>query len=1528
MSDHSEFRRISETFPGLKLPAKLEDIDREARVAQLALDKADEVLHIRLLSHHIIPKEDVLSLEEEIKRRMFAKESVEIQIDEQFELSSQYTPEGILAEYRPSMLLELKRRGNLLAALFDAAELFFRNPGELCIRMEDSVISRRQGDELVLYLMRLFRDRFGMRISVAAEHVNSREEEDGVAKDGAAAEENSGVAPAPEEELHKLDQENRPLLQEDEEEDGRPDSNMPRTRAKRGERRPRAKTKAKENDPDAIYRRSFEIEPTPICDIDDMTREAVVRGQIIKIETRELVSKRTNEPFVLVAFSVTDFTDSMQGKLFLAPEEWEEMEAHFCVGDFVLIHAQIDFDSYTHEQGLARIFGIMKSADFREAREDKAAQKRVELHCHTKMSDMDGVADVGDLIRRAYAWGHPAIAVTDHGGVQGFPEAHKALGKLDKAFRENYAKAYPEVSKEEIASMHAPFKVIYGEEAYLVDDQKGVATNSRGQKLEGNFVVFDIETTGLSNQSCKIIEIGAVRVEGGEITERFSSFVNPEVPIPLHIENLTSINDRMVMGAPKIEEVLPKFLDFCRGAVLVAHNADFDMGFIEHESARLGLPCEFTYVDTVGTARFLLPGLSRFRLDNVAKAVNVPLEHHHRAVDDAACTAGIFRKFTEMLAAKGITDLDALNREASLSKETVRKLPSHHVILLAQNEIGRVNLYRLVSASHLDYIHTAGGAPRAKLPKSLIDTYREGILVGSACEAGELYQALLRGASDAEIARIVAFYDYLEIQPLGNNRFLIDKEGEERVKSEEDLKDLNREIVRLGEQFGKPVVATGDVHFLNPEDELYRRIIQAGKKFKDADAQGPLYLHTTEEMLAEFDYLDPAKAVEVVITNPRRIADACERISPIRDGKFPPKIENSDQDLRDSCYAKAHEIYGDPLPEPVQKRLERELSSIIDNDYAVLYIIAQKLVKRSNEDGYLVGSRGSVGSSFAATMAGITEVNPLPPHYLCPNCHYADFDSPAVKTAAGDGLVGVDLDDAVCPHCGTPLKKLGFNIPFETFLGFAGNKEPDIDLNFSGEYQARAHKYAEEIFGEGQTFRAGTIGTMAERTAFGFVKKYFEERGLYKRGAEIDRVVKGCVGVRRTSGQHPGGIIVLPHGEDINSFTPIQYPADKPESGVITTHFDYHSIDKNLLKLDLLGHDDPTMIRLLEQYTGTNAREIPLDEPAVMSLFKSPAALGITSDDISGCPLGCLGVPEFGTNNVIQMLVETEPKNFSDLIRISGLSHGTNVWHGNAQEFIKAGTCTLSEAICTRDDIMTYLIHKGLEPELSFNIMERVRKGNGVKKEWAEEMTGHKVPDWYIDSCNRIEYMFPKAHAVAYVMMAYRIAWYKIYHPLAYYAAYFSIRASGFDYEKMCLGPERLQEHLRDFRDRSRRGELKEQEKDILRDMRLVEEMYARGITFLPVDLYKSEPHRFRIIGNQLLPALDTIDGLDKAADELSAAAAEGVFISKADLRRRARVNEKILATLDRLGILAGLPDTDQISLFDIGNEQAEAEGN
>ena len=1542
-------KEFLDVFPQLKVEPQLEELLKTVKVRKVAVNPQKDCLRVYIVSSQWIQKKYIYDLEASIKEQFFQNAPLKVKIIEKFQLSRQYTPENFLAVYRPSILLELKQYSILEYNMFATADIRFSDPETMELLMTDSVIAREREHELIRVLEKIFCERCGFNLKVYPSYhqpVESKvrknselrimEEARQILLHSKVGQKQMGMVsanPGPEEGLPwdeggaavpaapngaqkdagegKTAASGKGMQPSSEKSGGNAGKNGGRYGGKGSFQRGRfgdngggSRSLKRSDNPDVLYGRDFDDDTITIDSISGEMGEVTIRGQVTSVEAREIRNEKT-----IYMFNITDFTDTITVKIFLHNEQVPEISGAIKKGVFLKLKGVTTIDKFDHEITIGSLAGIKKISDFTTSRMDNSPEKRVELHCHTKMSDMDGVTDASVLVKRAYKWGHPAIAITDHGVVQSFPEANHAYDDIVSDYRKSYQKEHPEATKEELKQVYPPFKVIYGVEAYLVDDMKGMVSGSRGQSMEEAFVVFDIETTGFSPVSNRIIEIGAVRVEKGSIVDRFSVFVNPQVPIPFKIEQLTGINDGMVVDAETIEEVLPKFLEFSEGAVMVAHNAGFDMSFIIENCKRQGIEREFTYVDTVGMARMLLPGLNRFKLDTVAKALNIPLLNHHRAVDDAACTAEIFVKFIAMCRERDIKNLDQLNEAGKLSEHTIKKLPTYHAIIQATSEEGRVNLYRLVSKSHLDYYNR-----RPRIPKSVYLKYSEGLMIGSACEAGELFQAILRDEPESEIARLVDFYDYLEIQPIGNNMFMLRDEKQEDITSEEDLRNLNRRIVKLGEQFQKPVVATCDVHFIDPEDEIYRRIIMTGKGFSDADDQAPLYLRTTEEMLKEFEYLGPEKAEEVVITNPRKIADQCDRVCPIRDGKFPPIIENSDGMLRDICYNRAHEIYGENLPDIVSARLERELNSIISNGYAVMYIIAQKLVWKSNEDGYLVGSRGSVGSSFVATMAGITEVNPLSPHYYCEKCHYYDFDSPEVK--AYSGRAGCDMPDAVCPQCGAPLIKAGFDIPFETFLGFKGNKEPDIDLNFSGEYQSKAHKYTEVIFGAGQTFRAGTIGTLADKTAFGYVKNYYEERGVHKRNCEIDRIVQGCTGIRRTTGQHPGGIIVLPFGEDINSFTPVQHPANDVNTDIVTTHFDYHSIDANLLKLDILGHDDPTMIRMMEDLTGLDAQTIPLDNQSVMSLFKSTEALGITPEDIGGCPLGCLGIPEFGTDFVIQMLIDTKPTSFSDLVRISGLSHGTDVWLGNAQTLIEEGKATISTAICTRDDIMIYLINKGLESELSFTIMESVRKGKGLKPEWEEEMKAHDVPDWYIWSCKKIKYMFPKAHAAAYVMMAYRIAYYKIFYPLAYYAAYFSIRASAFSYELMCMGRERLEYYMADYKKRS--DSLSKKEQDTLKDMKIVQEMYARGYDFTAVDLYKAQAHRFQIVDDKLMPALDSIEGLgDKAADAVVLAARDGQFLSKDDFRQRTKVSKNVIDFMDDLHIFGDIPESNQISLFD-----------
>ena len=1500
-------KAFREAFPTLKLEEELEGLLDTTEVTKISANHEHTHIRIYLRAKRLIFKKNIWKLEKAITEQIFQNRAIQVKIIESYELSEQYTPKSLIEVYKDSILDELNAYSVLEYNLLRTADMEFPEEDRLILTMDETIIAKTRTDEIIEFLEKVICERCGMNLKIFPQYRKPQESKYRKNSEEQIRQEVAGIVARTKLVMEGKSQETEEKEKTVETEEktktiaktagNRADTSKNGTNyakpkqkfEKRGEFRRKFESDngKKSMNPDVIYGRDFEEESMEIEKIDGPIGEVVIRGKILSVDTREIRNEKT-----IIIFSVTDFTDTIVLKIFARNDDVPELLKEISGGKFVRVKGVATIDKFDSELTIGSIVGIKKCADFTTVRMDTSVEKRIELHCHTKMSDMDGVSDVKDIVKRAMKWGHKAIAITDHGDVQAFPDANHTVPS------------------------DSDFKVIYGVEAYLVDDLKGMVTDSQNQDLDADYVVFDLETTGFSPETNRIIEIGAVKVQNGKIVDKFSTFVNPQVPIPFRIEQLTSINDSMVIDAPVIADILPEFMKFCEGCVMVAHNADFDMSFIKKNCQRLDIPCKPTIVDTVALARVLLPNLNRFKLDTVAKALGVSLENHHRAVDDAGCTAEIFVKFIEMLRERGMSTLDEVNAMGTSSVQNVQKMPTYHAIILATCDQGRTNLYKLISLAHIKYYHR-----RPRIPKSEFIRYRDGLLIGSACEAGELYRAILNGRPEEEISRLVNFYDYLEIQPLGNNAFLV-RDEDSPVASNDDLIEINKKIVRLGEQFHKPVVATCDVHFLDPEDEIYRRIIMAGQGFKDADEQAPLFLRTTEEMLKEFAYLGSEKAEEVVITNTNRIADMCEKISPVRPDKCPPVIENSDQMLRDICYNKAHKMYGDPLPEIVQERLDRELNSIISNGYAVMYIIAQKLVWKSNEDGYLVGSRGSVGSSFVATMSGITEVNPLHAHYLCKHCQYSDFDSDLVKSFSGRS--GCDMPDKLCPRCGKPLSKEGFDIPFETFLGFKGNKEPDIDLNFSGEYQSKAHKYTEVIFGEGQTFKAGTIGTLADKTAFGYVKNYYEERGVHKRNCEIDRIVLGCVGVRRTTGQHPGGIVVLPMGEQIYTFTPVQHPANDMTVDITTTHFDYHSIDHNLLKLDILGHDDPTMIRMLQDLTGVDPTQIPLDDKAVMSLFQDTSALGITPDDLVNCQLGALGIPEFGTDFAMGMLIDTQPKEFSDLVRIAGLSHGTDVWLGNAQTLIQEKKATISTAICTRDDIMIYLIGMGLDSEESFKIMENVRKGIVAKgkcdkwPEWKQDMIDHNVPDWYIWSCEKIKYMFPKAHAAAYVMMAWRIAYCKVFYPLAYYAAYFSIRATAFSYELMCQGKEKLEGYMHEYE--KRKDELSKKEQDTYKDMRLVQEMYARGFEFLPLDIYKSEPLHFQIVDGKLLPALNTIDGLgDNAAVAIAEAAKDGIFLSKDDFRERTKVSKTTIELMSDLGLFGDMPESNQLSLFDFG---------
>ena len=1347
--------RFFEVFYSVNVDAKLKKKFEDVEVEKLLASNTNNHMCVKLASPSYIGLESINEMENALYRQVFSKAGKNVRLNVRYSFAEGMSFDEIWNKYHVYIEDELALKSPVIATLYRNSRVT-ASGGEITIDMPDGGISMAKEPQLVSMMNTMWKDRFGLDVAVKVTYheVKEREEEEYVSGFIGSAVQDSG---AQELEGHEGLRESAAERQEEAAGAGKgAETDKSSVKAagkdtagnssgKGSEKKPAGvkdfgkdkdgrkgaydkfrsgfKKKIVSDDPDVFYGRECEGDPVKISEISNEPGEVVIQGMVLRYEDRE-----TKTGKLMVTVSITDFTDTIGAKVFLSDEDKEALPPRLKEGKFLKIKGIAETDTWPKDPWygdmvIGKITGIKEIPDFRVKRMDNAPVKRIELHAHTNMSDMDGVIDAGDLVKTAFKWGHKGVAITDHGVVQSFPVAYHYLTN---------PKNFKTPEEQQRAK---EFKIIYGCEGYIVDDE----------------------------------------------------------------------------------------------------------------------------VDSV--------------------------------------------EFKNKTYTKG--------PDGRYSVDDIRKMPSHHIILLCKNDVGRINLYRLVSEAHLTYF---GRWPR--IPKSLLRKYREGIIVGSACEAGELYRAIVGEKPEEEIDRIASFYDYYEIQQIGNNAFMLLDEDFPNIETEADLKRINKRISELADRDGKMCIATCDVHYLNPEDEVYRRIIMSAKGFKDADKQAPLYLHTTEEMLEECAFLGKEKAYEVVVENPNKIFDMIEYITPVRPDKAPPVIEDSDKTLRQICERRAHELYGPELPKPVSDRLEHELKSIIKNGFAVMYIIAQKLVWKSNEDGYLVGSRGSVGSSFAATMSGITEINPLPPHYYCKKCHYSDFDSDICKEY--EAKSGCDMPDAVCPVCGEPLTKEGHNIPFETFLGFYGDKEPDIDLNFSGEYQSKAHDYTEVIFGYGQTFRAGTIGALADKTAFGYVSKYDEEHGIKHRVVEKERIAAGCVGIRRTTGQHPGGIVVLPVGENIYSFTPVQHPANDMETLTVTTHFDYHSIDHNLLKLDILGHDDPTMIRMLEDLTGLDAKTIPMDDPGVISLFKSCEALGVKPADIDDVELGSLGLPELGTDFVMQMLKDTKPSCFSDMVKIAGLSHGTDVWLNNAQYYIQNGDCTLSTAICTRDDIMIYLISKGLEPGLVFKTMESVRKGRGLNPDMEQAMIDHEVPQWYIDSCKKIKYMFPKAHACAYMMMAFRIAYFKIYYPLAYYAAYFSIRAADFDCAKMCGGKEHLVECMKALKRKKAEGTISAKEEGEYDDMRSVLEFYARGLEFMPIDIYKVKARHFQIFDNKLMPSLSSVSGLgDKAAEQICDAAAHGQFLSLDDFKKRCKVGDTVVQTLLELGVLAGLPESNQMSLED-----------
>ncbi len=1221
-----------------------------------------------------------------------------------------------------------------------------------------------------------------------------------------------------------------------------------------------------------IYGNKIKSKPVPLSSVSIEDGNVTVWGTVFGLDMRDTRDGKRK----IINFNITDKTNSYTVKIFEAVTDCEQLVANISNGKAVMIRGHVEYDDYIKTYCIkANSVMIIEVIDIR----DTAEEKRVELHLHTNMSAMDGLSSASSLVKRAAKWGHKAVAITDHGVVQAFPEAASAA-------KEN------------------GIKVIYGMEAYYVDDSVTPVCGDKDIPFDGTFIVFDTETTGLRTGYDRLTEIGAVKYKDGGEVARFQTFVNPERPIPAKITELTGIDNSMVSGAPKEDEALCSFFEFCEDGVLVAHNASFDTDIIKSACERCRIPYNFTHIDTLLLSQSIVEGVKNYKLDSLTNHFKLPKFDHHRADEDAGALAGIFEKLIEILKSKGINSTGEINANI---KVDARKLPTHHMIILARNKVGLKHLYQLITKSNLEYFYR-----HPRVPKSELLAHREGLFVGSACEAGQLYKAVFDGKPKQKLVEYASVYDYIEIQPNGNNAFML-RNG--LVESEEELNEINRQLIHLADDLGKPVVATGDVHFLEESDKIFREILMAGQGFSDASEQAPLYLRTTQDMLNEFAYLGEETAYEVVVENPNKIADMCEEILPIPTGTYPPKIEGADDELRKICYDRMEAYYGSPLPEYIKERLEKELESIIKNGFGVLYIIAQKLVWNSMEHGYYVGSRGSVGSSFVAFAAGISEVNPLVPHYICEECKHSEF------FYKGEYGSGYDMPPKDCPNCHKPMHRDGHDIPFETFLGFYGDKQPDIDLNFSGEYQFYAHRYTEELFGKTHVFKAGTIGTLADKTAYGFVKKWIEEKGLVLSRAEEDRLVQGCVGVKRTTGQHPGGMVVVPADMDAEDFTPIQHPADDADSVHRTTHFDFHSLHDTILKLDNLGHDVPTLYKHLEDMTGTCVMDIDICDPKLYELLTTPEPLGVTAEDIE-CETGTLSLPELGTPFVRQMLIESQPKNFSDMLQISGLSHGTDVWIGNAQDLIKNGTCTISEVIGTRDNIMVYLINKGVEKGMACKIMEIVRKGKATKlltDEHKQAMMDNGVPQWYLDSCMKIKYMFPKAHAAAYVSAAMRLAWYKLYKPLEYYATYMTVRGEDIDTVAVLKGRGAVKAKMAEIKQKMQMKTATAKEEGTFTSLQVINEMMARGVEILPIDIYKSTANKYVIENGKIRLPFSAIGGCGgSAAQALEDARNDGggEFLSIEDLQIRSGVSKSIIAALEEGGALDSLPKTTQLSFF------------
>ena len=1434
----SNQKKFGEIF-GEYLKTELSEEIADSFIERFLIEQNDRKAIIVINPNVLLPKGEIKKTEKEIKA-LFNLEKTEIH--------TKYSSELFNPSYLEEIALEVKEEGGMVNGFFDGADGF--------IEEDIFVIQLHHGGKELLTdtgvdrkIQKIIKNEFDLNLKVVFEDMDEkpREAVEFVEKVVPIVKcETSKVQsdkPEPKKAPMKFDTEGLPF----------DDSGMM-----------------------VIIGKEIKEKPIAISEVTAESGRITLWGDIFAKDSRDI----QNGKKTIYTFDFTDYTGSITMKIFADKAKKDALDA-LSEKDTVIVRGDADFDKYDNEV-IIKAFDIAIVKKLQKI--DDAPKKRVELHMHTNMSSMDGMNSIGELVAIMSSWGQTACAVTDHGVVQAFPDAMNAANKAKKSGKD--------------------FKMIYGVEGYLVNDTQGAVDGFKDVAFDGEFIVFDLETTGLSASMEKITEIGAVKVRNGEIIDSFDTFVNPGKHIPEKITELTSITDEMVKDAPLEAEALELFYKFCGGedAVLVAHNASFDTGFLKTAALRCGMKYEFTAIDTVVISRCLYKTLKNHKLDTIAKHLELEDFHHHRACDDADILAKIFLiMLTTLRKNNNISTISEIN--AAVTGCDVKKLPSYHIIILVQNLVGLKNLYKIVSYAHLNYFYK-----KPRIPKSVLNKFREGLIIGSACEAGELYRAIIAGKQWDELKAIAEYYDYLEVQPVGNNMFMI-RDG--IVNSVSDLQDFNKTIINLGEKLGKKVVATGDVHFATPKDSIFREIMMEGQGFKDAVNQPPLYLRTTQEMLDEFNYLPEEKAYEIVVENTNAIADMIEEIRPFPEGTFTPTIEGAEEDLERITHETAHRIYGDELPEIVEKRLDRELTSIIKHGFAVLYIIAQKLVAKSESDGYLVGSRGSVGSSFVATMSGISEVNPLPPHYICPNCKHSEFIT--------DGSVGsgFDLPPKNCPICGHKYNQNGHDIPFETFLGFNGDKAPDIDLNFSGEYQSQAHKYTEELFGSSHVFKAGTIGTIADKTAYGFVIKYLENKGKTVSKAEMNRLTKGCTGVKRTTGQHPGGMVVVPSDHEVYDFTPIQHPADDSNSDVVTTHFDFHSIHDTILKLDILGHDVPTMYKYLEDMTGLKVNDIDMSDKSVFTLFTSPKALGVTEEDID-CNTGTLGIPEMGTPFVRQMLIDANPQGFADLLQISGLSHGTGVWLGNAQELIKNGTCTISNVIGTRDSIMTTLIYKGLDPNMAFKIMEITRKGNATKlltEEHFEAMRKNNVPQWYVDSCMKIQYMFPKAHAAAYVIAAIRLCWFKINRPLEFYATFFTVRGEDFDPISAVKGIDAVKVKMAELK--AKGNEKSKKEEDVYGTLQMTREMLARGFEFLPVSMEKSHYKIYRCENGKIRIPFGALPGCgETAARSLYEVAQEGDYSSAEDIMNKSKVSKTVIQTLREAGALDGIPETNQLTFF------------